>query len=478
MAEIGHTGSWGTKELGITEGIQWALNLLPGVDTARTNQGGSDLNRSSASQPQQTPPTQDFINRSTGVQPPGKIAGAADQNVKKTTTTTTKSGGTGDGGNNNTNNLIDDAAKKQEDAARQAAEASRQAALRKYQAKVGIAGVAKESAKGEYDWLTETLGSNKKDLLDQVNFNEQQGLSNYAAQDEKTQLMYDKARNEILSTYRDLNKEQEKIMRGSGMGQSSRSQEAQLRLNNLLGKDMGSLTTNEADSLAMIANAVTTLKNQTLLTKNQIETETKSKLDKAALDYNNSIKAIDANLQLDANAKEDEYAAAETKLANDIAGIETWASGLKLQVQQTTAKTASMLDDFVLQMTDANSLLGADLATKESETNKVLAAAGFTPLDQTLGIKDPTSGVYQAARKSYNSKEELDAALQSGEITQLEYSNQLKAIQSQGGAGVMATTGDSDMLSRVAMGASAVPTATSARSRIANADPLLASILA
>lgn len=474
MAEIGHIGSWGTKELGITEGIQWALNLLPGVDTSSTNQGGSDLNRSSIPQPAQTPPSQNLIDRSTGTKPP--VLGAADQNVKKPAGTTPNGQPTGDT-NKNTTTLIDDAAQKQRDAAAQAAEAARQAAGRKYQAKVGIAGVAKDAAKGEYDWLTETLGSNKKDLLDQVNFNEQQGIGNYEAQDQKTQLMYDKARTEILSTYRDLNKEQEKIMRGSGMATSSRSQEAQLRLNNLLGKDMGSLTTNEADSLAMIANAVTTLKQQTLLTKNSIETETKGKLDKAALDYNNSIKAIDANLQLDANAREDEYANAEVKLSQDVAAVETWASGLKLQVQQTTAKTASMLDDFVMQLTDDTALLGTDLATKEAESNKLLQAAGFTALDQTLGIKDPTSGVYQAAKKSYNSKEELDAALQSGEITSLEYSNQLKAIQSQGGAGVMATTGSGDMLSRVALGGSAQP-ATSARDRIANADPLLASILA
>ena len=147
---------------------------------------------------------------------------------------------------------INRAAGSQTDAAKAAAEAKRQAAMRKYQAQAQIAQGAKESAAGQYQWLIDTLGSNKKDLLEQVTTNETQGLQNYADQEAKTKASYDSAKQEILATYRDLGREQERIMRGSGQGQSSRAQEATLRLNNLLGKDMSNITTNEADSLALI----------------------------------------------------------------------------------------------------------------------------------------------------------------------------------------------------------------------------------
>ena len=85
-------------------------------------------------------------------------------------------------------------------------------------------------------------------------------------------------------------------MRGGGMSSSSRSQEAQLRLSNLLGKDLSTVRTNEADSLAMIGNAVTKFKDNIRQTNISIETEATQKLDKAALDYKQQIQNIDNNL--------------------------------------------------------------------------------------------------------------------------------------------------------------------------------------
>lgn len=284
-----------------------------------------------------------------------------------------------------------------EDAAAAAAEARRQAAARKYDAQVNIANVAKGSAKGQYDWLVDTLGSNKKDLLDQVALNEQTGVQQYSDQTNKTQTGYDDAKKNILTTYRDLGTQQEKILRGAGVGQSSRSTEAQLRLNNLLGKDMSEVSKNEADALALIGNALNAFKEKIVLTKNSIETQTKSQIDKASLDYDNIIKSIDANLQLSANEREDAYAAAEVQLQQDTFNIKQWAAGAQSTANQTIASNKNALDDFIVQMTSNDKLLNGDLASKQTATNDLLSSISGTQLDQeTAGVPKP--GVYKASR--------------------------------------------------------------------------------
>lgn len=367
---------------------------------------------------------------------------------------------------------INRAAGSQQDAAAAAAEAKRQAAQRKYAAQAQIAQGAKESAAGQYQWLIDTLGSNKKDLLEQVTINETQGLQNYADQETKTKASYDSAKQEILQTYRDLGREQERIMRGSGQGQSSRAQEATLRLNNLLGKDMSNVTTNEADSLALIGNALTAFKTSTAQTKNQIETETKSKLDKAALDYNDQIKSIDNNLMLSANEREDAYAEAEATLAADTAKINTWATGLKLQAEQTAASLKGQLDDYIVSMTDANGLLNSNLGEKTSATNALLKAAGMTELNTETSLDNVTQGVKQSSKKTYGSKEELDAAMAAGKVTPLEYSQQLAQIQvgTTTPAATLATAAVPSTVTRTKSG-TAIPTAV-------QQDPLLSAMFA
>jgi len=288
---------------------------------------------------------------------------------------------------------IGKASQSQEDAARAAAEARRQAAKRAYEGKVAAAGQAKESAKGQYDWITETLGTNKKDLLDQVALNETTGTQAYEKQQADTKVNYDKSRQEILSTYRDLQKEQEKILRGTGVASSSRAQEASLRLNNLMGKDLGEVSTGEADSLAMIGNALSAFKSGIVLTKNSIENETKSKLDKAALDYDTQIKAIDQNTQLAANEREDAYAAAEAALAQDTANIKSWAAGLTLQATEAIAKTKGALDDFVVDMTDSNGKLNATLEDKQVATNELIQQISTSiTLDREGNLTTPGQG--------------------------------------------------------------------------------------
>lgn len=286
------------------------------------------------------------------------------------------------------------ASQSQEDAARAAAEARRQAAKRSYEGKVAAAGQAKESAKGQYDWIVDTLGTNKKDLLDQVALNETTGVQDYEKQQATTTQNYDKARQEILSTYRDLQREQEKILRGTGVASSSRSQEAALRLNNLMGKDLSEVSTGEADSLAMIGNALTAFKSSVALTRNSIENETKSKLDKAALDYDTQIKAIDQNTQLAANEREDAYAAAEAQLAQDTANIKSWAAGLTLQAEQTMAKSKDVLDNFVADMTDSQGLLNASIEEKKAATDSFISQISTSvQLDKEGKLIDPSQGV-------------------------------------------------------------------------------------
>jgi len=323
---------------------------------------------------------------------------------------------------------IDNGEAEQRAAAKRAAEARRKAAEARYGAQKGIAEEAKGMAKKSYDWLVETLGSNKKDLLSQVALQEKQGVEDYQIQEEKTRKQYDTAKQEILSTYRDLQLQQEKILRGSGMSSSSRSQEAALKLSNLLGKDLSTVRTNEADSLAMIGNALTRFQENVRQTNIGIEREADQKLSKAALDYDQQVKSINANLTLSAAEKEEAYYAAEEQLARDSQGITQWATGLKLQAQQAQAAMTNQMDDFIANMLDENGMLNAGLTEKEAATNEILTKNGYSQLTQNPTTTDPTVGVYQA-KKTYGSKEELDAALQRGEIDMVAYQQQLPQVQ-------------------------------------------------
>jgi hypothetical protein len=94
-------------------------------------------------------------------------------------------------------NTINQGANDQQAAAERAAEARRKAAEAKYGAQKGIAEEAKGMAKQSYDWLVETIGSNKKDLLSQVALQEKQGVEDYQIQEEKTRKQYDTAKQEI-----------------------------------------------------------------------------------------------------------------------------------------------------------------------------------------------------------------------------------------------------------------------------------------
>ena len=414
-----HIGNWGLRDFGLTE---WLQNKIT-PNAPRTAQGGSNLIRIPRMGAEENTMKALPINRRTTTSP-----------IAKTTTNPPPggqpsreqpSGGQPSGNNNG----IDEAAAAQQRAAAAAAEAKRQAAERSYKGKVEAAGVAKGQAKGQYDWLIGALGSNKQDLLNQVTQNETTGLANYDLQQKQTQRKYDTSKQEILQTYRDLQLEQEKVMRGSGQGQSSRAQEATLRLNNLLGKDMSNITTNEADSLALIGNAVTAFKTQTLNTKTSIEKDTSSKIDKATLDYNQNIQNIDLNTNLSANEREDAYAAAEAQLAIDTANIQTWASQQKLEYQKTVASQTGMLNDYIVNMTGSDKLLNSNVQIKTDYTSKTIADAGITQLDTETGLAPLIAGVYQSPTKTYNSKEELDASgLQ--QSNPMEYQRQLTLLQS------------------------------------------------
>lgn len=331
--------------------------------------------------------------------------------------------------NDSLQDAINDAGDSSEDAAEDASKAQTKAASNRYNEQVRAAGDAKESAGGQYQWIIDTLGSNKKDLLTKIAMSEGEGISNFEAQEENTTGKYDSARQEILNTYRDLNRNQEKILRGSGTAQSSRSQEATLRLNGLLGKDLSGISKNEADSLALIGSALTSFKNKVLDQRNSIETETKSKLDKAALEYDDMIKGIDQNIYAAKNQKAEAFAQAEAELSEKVASIKQWEAGLKLQAEQTQASMKESLDSFVLDMTDSNGKLNAGLNDKISATNEIQRASGRTELDMNdPSILDNKVGVFQKASKKYNTLEELQDALAKGEIDAAEAEQQRSAL--------------------------------------------------
>jgi hypothetical protein len=178
----------------------------------------------------------------------------------------------------------------------------------------------------------------------------------------------------------------------------------------------------------MIGNALTRFQENVRQTNIGIEREADQKLSKAALDYDQQVKSINANLTLSAAEKEEAYYAAEEQLARDSQGIIQWATGLKLQAQQAQAAMTSQMDDFIANMLDENGMLNAGLTEKEAATNEILTKNGYSQLTQNPTTTDPTVGVYQA-KKTYGSKEELDAALQRGEIDMVAYQQQLPQVQ-------------------------------------------------
>lgn len=331
--------------------------------------------------------------------------------------------------NDSLTKAINDAGDSSEDAAKDAEKAQTKAAEHRYNEQVMAATDAKGSAAGQYQWIIDTLGSNKKDLLSKIALSEEEGIKNFETQEASTTGKYDAARQEILNTYRDLNRNQEKILRGSGTAQSSRSQEATLRLNGLLGKDLSGISKNEADSLALIGSALTSFKNKVLDQKNVIETETKSKLDKAALEYDDQIKAIDQNIYAAKNQKAEAFAQAEAELSEKVASIKQWEAGLKLQAAQAQDAMKASLDNFVLDMTDSNGKLNAGLNEKVAATNEIQKASGRTELDMNdPSILENKVGVFQKTAKKYASLEELQDALAKGEIDAAEAEQQRSVL--------------------------------------------------
>lgn len=356
-------GSWGgLPDLGITE---WVGSKLGSGTTA---QGGSNIiGKSKAAETQPAP------------------APAGNTNTTGTTTTTkapvAKSSSTQPNSSAfaSSDPLLDavtSSQSSQEGAAMSAADAAKQAAMNRFEATKNAANTAKTAAKGAYDWLTETLGSNKQDLLTQVATNETQAVADYGEQEKKTTQNFDKAKQDILSTYRDLNRGQEKLLRGGNMGSSSRSLEAMTKLNASLGKDMSSISTNEADSLSVIAKAITAVKQKARDAETSIQNSTKSQLDKAALDYNTQIGQIDNTIFNSELDREDAINAAEAKLASDVASINTWANTQKVGITQQRQAQKDQLDMFVLNLLDDKKGMLSTLQQKQAEAAKFLSSIG------------------------------------------------------------------------------------------------------
>lgn len=484
-----HSGSWfGLPDFGVTEALA-ADNLTP--------QGGSNLIG-----PATPPPvikTGEITDTLVNNPPPADKLAAVVTNTPKTTTTTTPTVTTNSFDEIFANNYkgwdrtaaeqdwkskgspamsvsggggVDDLAAQQAAAAAAAAEAARIAAQNRYGAAVRQAGVAKEGAKDQFDWLVDTLGSNKQNTLTSITKNESQGLADYEEQRVKTAGQYSKAKQEILSTYRDLNTQQEKIMRGTGgMANSSRSQEAQLRLNNLLGKDLSGITTNEADAIAAIGKAVVSLKDKTIDAKNAIETSTKQQVDKATLDYNAQVKAIDEDVNLAADAKEEAYYNAEVNLQNNIAKINTWAAQTKIDQENQQKLLQAQLDALILDVTDEKNLTNTALSNSLAKAKEYAEKAGYTSLNQETALTDTTVG--QKRTTAYKSKAELDQALASGEITQGQYSTYLAQL-----GGISGITTQNSILPTVAESSATMKnTSLNNAQASVNNDPLLRGIL-
>lgn len=352
--------------------------------------------------------------------------------------TTSGGGGSSSGGgssksSSSSKDLLRSAVDDQEDAAEQAAEAALKAAKNRYKETEMAAGVAKEQAGGNYQWLIDTIGTNKQDVLSKVALQETEGIESYGAQEKGTGEKYDKARQEILQTYRDLNLQQEKILRGSGTQSSSRSQEAALRLNNLMGKDLTSISKNEADSLALIGNALTKFKENVGNTKTSIEREAQTKLDKSALEYKAQLDEINQTVFKAKNEKAEAYEQAELTLRQNIASISTWAAQLQMEADQYYSTAQGGLDNLITGLTDDKGLLNAGLADKVAATNEVLSASGYTPLSQNdSGVTDNKVGVYQKAKSKYATLEDLQDAVDRGEISAGEAEGQRVALAGGG----------------------------------------------
>lgn len=413
--------------LGIPYSVDLGLSEKAGVGEKISNLRdslGSVLGASSTGVNTQNQSNKD--NAGTNQKDPN--AGSKTPNKDKVTINTNKSigGGAGTSGGKTAEQLAEEAAKKQEESAKKAAKEKQEAAYRGYKTATKAVDRSLNAAGREYDWIINTLGSNRDALKAQLDSSEQEQLGYYAETEEKTKKNYDSAKQEILTNYRDLKMEQEKVMRGMGMTSSSRSMEAQLKLSNLLSKDLGTLSTNEADSLALIGNAVTSLKKKTEEARTQLDVETKNKQDQAALQYYARIDQIQGQLDLAEDEKADRLAQAQTELYANLAGIETWLSNTKISIAQQFAKNSEALDTLTESLLDEAGGVTASVDEKAKAAESAMASMGYQITMEPTAQFQPRQ---IKAQKTYNSKEELDAALQNGEIDQTSYQTELANLE-------------------------------------------------
>lgn len=363
------TGSWGTPELGITEAIGGLFG------SGRTSEGGSDIipNKPKAGTPVNTKP----VNAPGGGGAGGAGAGNASANAS----------------------LIDSAANAQQNAANAQSDALKGAAMAKYNVTKKAAEQAKGAAKGDYDWIIETIGTNKQDLLRKVTASADTQVQNYNEQQEKTTAQYEQAKGDILQTYRDLQRDQEKVLRGSGLGSSSRAMEAKLKLSGLLGKDMSKVSTNEADSIAMIGNAITAVKNKAEETRLDIEHEATQKQNEAGRDYQKQLSQIELNEYANEQQRAVDIQQAEAGLAAATANITNWASQAKANLGLQIAQLGTKLDDFVTNMASSNGLLNASIDEKQQATSGILSAAKNITLDQDSSAQTSKTAKYVSKAK-------------------------------------------------------------------------------
>lgn len=264
-----------------------------------------------------------------------------------------QSGQTGGGGNtgDTLRRVVDetgqDYIKEVSGVAQNQQDAETLAAINAWNETRGALDTAKTNAKGLYDWSAETISKQKDPLLQTLTADEEMEKKQLAARKEEEAGYYGEQKQSTLQMYRDLSLKTEKMMRGSGMIDSSRSQEAQFKLDRLMTKDMGQWSDKEVKAVQTINDKVEYATKTYAAKRQKVEDDALARTDKARLDYEAEVREINNSYLINDNGKAEAIRAAANNAQAIVAQAKIDQANRRAELEQQLALMKADIDTYI-----------------------------------------------------------------------------------------------------------------------------------
>lgn len=278
------------------------------------------------------------------------------------------------------------------DIAQQREGAAKQAALNRWTETKQSLDTAKVSAKDLLDWAVSTITKQKEPLLAGLQADQELETKQLEGRKGEEKAYYDEAKQSVLTTYRDLSLKSERIMRGMGMADSSRSMEAQFKLDTLMAKDISQWSDKEVKAVQAINDKLEYV-TKTYTTKRQtVEDEAQAKVDKANIDYQDQVRQIDNNYLINDNQKAEAIEAARLAAEELVANAKAEAGKARLELEKELALLKADTDNFIADTLSDVPALGT-LRQGTNAIDQYILSTGGNVQQQTplVGFKKPTS---------------------------------------------------------------------------------------